>query len=304
MIGPCLDAINSLNCDPALWECVVIDNGSTDDTVKIAESKGARVFSLLNTTISALRNFGAKKAGGDFVGFIDADCVIDVDWLRNAIASFRDRKVACVGSHPSIPEGGSWVQKAWALQNQRQESVEEVDWLPSMNILVRKSAFCDIDGFNEALMTCEDVDFCYRLKHKGYKIVSNLNIKSAHHGEARTISDFFWKERWRGQSNFRGLQSHGLYLKEIPSLILPSFYLLCIGILPFTLIYVFKNSFLPLFSVIIAILLPCIILATRTCLKAGHFTYFGGLVVLYFVYSLARAPGVIPLDHYRRLNDA
>ena len=168
MIGTCLDAVNEMDYDSRLFESILVDNGSVDNTAKIGRLKGARVFTMPGETISALRNFGAKEAKGDFLAFIDADCVVYRDWLQNALHHFRDPEVGCVGSYPSIPEKSSWVQKAWTLQTQRKGRIKEVDWLPSMNILVRRNALEDVGGFNESLITCEDVDLCYRLK-KGKK---------------------------------------------------------------------------------------------------------------------------------------
>jgi glycosyltransferase involved in cell wall biosynthesis len=292
-IGVCLDSIRTLDCDTGLWECLLIDNGSADDTVEIAKAKGAKVFSLPNATISALRNFGASKSTGDFLAFVDADCVVDKDWLTNALPCFRDPTVACVGSHPGIPEECSWVQETWALQNRRTAPVEDVDWLPSMNILVRKSAFMEVEGFNESLTTCEDVDFCYRLKRQRYRIVSDARIKAIHYGEARTVLDFFKKERWRGQSNFQGILSHGFYCQEIPSLLLPVFYAVILAGLPVTMIYAFfRGAHVPFLLNAGFILLPPLIMSLRRSIEVHDFSRLARLAFLYLVYSLARTAAV------------
>jgi glycosyltransferase involved in cell wall biosynthesis len=178
MIGRCLDAINNLDYDPARRECIVVDNGSMDDTVKIAKLKGAKVLTMPDKTISALRNLGAKEARGDYLAFIDADCLINNEWLKNALPHFQNPAVGCVGSHPDIPEDCSWVEKTWHRQTGSKSKVVEVDWLGSANILVRCSAFIQTGGFNESLTTCEDVDFCYRVRCE-YKI---------HTGEAKAVS--------------------------------------------------------------------------------------------------------------------
>jgi len=297
MIGPCLDAINETDYDSRVFECILVDNNSVDNTAKIGRLKGARVFIMPEASISALRNFGAKEAKGDFLAFIDADCVVDKDWLRNTLRHFQDPEVGCVGSYPSIPEKSSWVQKAWTLQTRRKGCVEEVDWLPSMNILVRKSAFEDVGRFDEALITCEDVDFCYRLKKNKYKIISDSTIESVHFGEAATLWDFFRKERWRGQSNLRGILSHGFYLQEFPSLALPVFYLILIVFLPITLAHSFiKDIYLPFLINLAFILLPPLLLSLRTSIKVSNFTCLGKLAFLYLLYSLARTAAIFPVE--------
>jgi len=293
MIGPCLDAINRIQYDPRLFECIVVDNGSVDNTTEIARVKGAKVFELPGVTISALRNFGAKEARGDFLAFIDADCVVDRDWLGNALLHFKDSKVGCVGSYPVLPEKSSWVQRAWMLQIQTGKLVEEVRWLPSMNILVKRKAFEEAEGFNESLTTCEDVDFCYRLKEKGYRIVSDKSVRSVHFGEASTLREFVSKERWRGQSNLWGVLSHGLYLEELPSVTLPIFYLVALLALPFTLIHgLAKPSYLPFLFNLGFILTPPLLLSLRTSFKVGDFSCFHKLAFLYLIYSLARTASI------------
>lgn len=300
MIGNCLDAINVLVQNRGLYECIVVDNGSVDQTPQIAKAKGAMVFTLPDVTISTLRNFGAQKSRGEFLAFIDCDCVVAKNWLQNALFRLRDPTVGCVGSYPIIPEECSWVQRAWALQNQVGADVEDVDWLPSMNIIVRRGAFMEVGGFNESLITCEDVDFCYRLKKKRCRIISDMNVKAVHYGEARTVLEFFEKERWRGQSNLQGFLSHGFSWREVPSLILPLFYLICMTSLPFTLIQLLRGSPGALTVNIGLMFLPASLLSVRTSLKARKFTSVAELTFLYFVYSIARAVALLPIKLSRR----
>lgn len=71
VISRCLKSLNW--CD----EVVIIDNFSTDDTVKIAKKLGAKVFvSKLNNNWSTQRNFGLKKTQNDWVFFVDSDEVV------------------------------------------------------------------------------------------------------------------------------------------------------------------------------------------------------------------------------------
>jgi len=103
MIGEALDSL--LFCD----EILVIDNGSTDKTKQIAESKNAKIYELRTNDFSELRNFALNKAEGDWVLYLDADERID-DELKNSIkenisndskysAFFLKRKNYYFGSH-------------------------------------------------------------------------------------------------------------------------------------------------------------------------------------------------------------
>lgn len=57
-----------------VWEQIVVDTGSRDRTVQIAESMGARVYHYTWTDdFSAAKNYAISKAGGEWIAFLDAD---------------------------------------------------------------------------------------------------------------------------------------------------------------------------------------------------------------------------------------
>lgn len=78
LIADCLDSLSF--CD----EIVIIDNVSSDRTKDIAEKMGAKVFEFVSDDFSELRNFGLKKASGEWILYVDADERVD-DNLKTAI---------------------------------------------------------------------------------------------------------------------------------------------------------------------------------------------------------------------------
>ena len=87
-IDRCLDAIQKMKTLDMKIEIVVVDNGSTDNTIDIVKAYGAIVATKNNGTIGSLRNFGARLSSGDFIAFLDADCIVPEDWLTRALAFF------------------------------------------------------------------------------------------------------------------------------------------------------------------------------------------------------------------------
>jgi glycosyltransferase involved in cell wall biosynthesis len=219
----CLDSVLRLDYPRQHIEIIVIDNGSEDRTRDIAAAYGAKVLRNDSMNVSGLRNFGVREAKGDILAFVDADCIVSKEWLKNASVYFDDMTVAAWGAPPVIPEDATWVQQAWFLIRQKENQVQETDWLETMNLFVRKDQFLAAGGFNENLVTCEDVDFSYRIRKYG-KIISDSRLNVIHLGEAATVRHFIKKEIWRGHSNFQGIFSHGLTLKEIPSLFIPLYF--------------------------------------------------------------------------------
>jgi glycosyltransferase involved in cell wall biosynthesis len=240
-IADCLRSIFLINFDEKRYEVLVIDNGSTDRTVEVAQSMGATVFEKPGLTISGLRNFGASKANGKVLAFLDADCTVENDWLSNASKYLELSHIAAFGSAPILPPKTTWVQAAWFHIRVKKNEVEDVDWLESMNMFIPKQVFIAVGGFDETLITCEDHELSQRVSQKG-RIVSDQRIRAVHHGEADTLGRFFRKERWRATSNYQGLTRRWKNIAEWPSIVLPLVHLLLCVLFIVTLLFVATGS--------------------------------------------------------------
>jgi hypothetical protein len=98
---------------------------------------------------------------------------------------------------------------------------QPVNWLPSGNLVLRRVAFQSIEGFDESLVTCEDVDFCHRLRAKGWQLLEADELRSVHHGDPATLGALFRGELWRGQDNLRvSVRAFG-GLRDLPSIAFP-----------------------------------------------------------------------------------
>ena len=290
----CLGAIRQQDMHSVKYEIIVVDNGSTDKSLQIAKDYGARIFSAPGKTVAALRNVGARNAKGEYVAYVDADCVIDRHWLENAIRVFSDARVAAAGAPTTIGENGGLVERCWFLQRQRGRGIESVKWLPTENLIIRKSVLDEVGGFNEALISCEDADLGYKIS-RSYKILSDPAIRSLHLGEARTLGQFYRKEKWRGQGNLRGLFSHGIILDELPSLLFPLYYLITFLLFPLEAAYsLVTKDMQPLTAGLLMTFAPIALLSLRTTLRTRNWKAFLPLCLLYLVYAMARTDAILP----------
>jgi glycosyltransferase involved in cell wall biosynthesis len=85
-----------LNQDYSKWECLIIDDGSTDDTKAIVDQyvkadKRIKYFYQENSERSAARNNGIKNAKGDFICFLDSDDVYDFDHLSTFLSLIEQK---------------------------------------------------------------------------------------------------------------------------------------------------------------------------------------------------------------------
>ncbi len=67
------------------FEVIVANDGSTDQTVAIAEHHGAAVVTAIHRQIAATRNSGAKASTGDLLIFVDADTVVNAEVVQGAV---------------------------------------------------------------------------------------------------------------------------------------------------------------------------------------------------------------------------
>lgn len=190
-------------------EIIMVDNGSTDRTVAIAESLG-RVSTLKSSasTISAVRNFGASKAAGDILAFIDIDCYIREGWRKAVESILSDKSIDATGSLYDLPEDATWVETVW--WSSRPKEATKTHYMVGGNFVIRSHVFQAIRGFDEKLVTDEDSDIGERLNQEGYVIVDDPRAGAVHHGNPKTLWEFVSKEKWHASSIMETMKRHGL----------------------------------------------------------------------------------------------
>jgi mycofactocin system glycosyltransferase len=137
---------------------------------------------------AACRNLGAAAAQGEILAFIDGDCLADPDWLADLVSAFEDHAVVAVGGGVVSAAKHTLVQLYEEVRHpsQRGRSATEIrpggsnDFLPGCNMLVRRTAFLSIGGFEESMHLGEDVDLTWRLAGSAGRIVYRPDGVVAH----------------------------------------------------------------------------------------------------------------------------
>lgn len=108
-IGPCLETV--IANDPE--EIVVIDGGSIDSTVSIAESFGVRVLTPGRLGRGASRRIGYVDTSIPFVAFVDADDRLDPDWLSTTLDELRSGGYAALQSSLRVIAPRTFWDRGW-----------------------------------------------------------------------------------------------------------------------------------------------------------------------------------------------
>jgi glycosyltransferase involved in cell wall biosynthesis len=292
-IKKCLESIFMQEYSTAAFEVIVVDNGSKDASLELLKKFYVKILIDKTATISKLRNIGARNGQGNILAFVDSDCIVSKRWLEKALTYFEDEAVGIVGSHYKIPENCNWVGKAWDAISAKRGVKGEVDQLPGGNMFIAKKCFEEIGGFNETLITNEDVDICYRASKAGYRVYSDPNISVIHLGDCISLWKLFNKEIWRGQEVFR------LFLKDkrkvnFKASAFAFFFLisLMLTIIGGILLLVNGNGQVMAVAVGIFIGMP-LILSIHTAWRNNNGREIINVCLIYIIFGMARALALI-----------
>ncbi len=183
-------------------EVVVVDNGSTDNTIDILRRLDCTYYIKEGYNISQLRNYGVNKLlPTDYIVFIDADICLANDWSDVFFDFLKNNQgVELTGNRVKAP-GDTWIDKNWFCLLELENSP---NYINSGHLIVSSSIFQELGGFNEELITSEDYDFCQRYLKLGRNIShAPKNMIALHYGYPRTIKDFIHRESWHGKSDIK-----------------------------------------------------------------------------------------------------
>lgn len=257
VIARCLSSVNAARKGRCDVQVIVVDNGSTDDSITIAESYKRnlldQVISTPRLNISAVRNAGAHSSSGTYLLFLDGDMEVPENWLEKLDEWFDNERSDVLGFVDLPPEAAPWFARVWGERVlARRHSAQRVDFLPGRNIYLHRRWFDSVGGFDEKLKTGEDKDFIMRMDRAGACIMSDCSIDVVHLGYERSFHEWMRKEYWRQHSHIDLLRQQGLKLRllRFPLLAVSHLGLLALAVTvsinaPYVAALLFIISFLP-----------------------------------------------------------
>lgn len=161
------------------WECIVVEDGSTDNSVQIGYAHGVRLVSGMKRRLgpAQARNVGAQIARGDILFFIDADVLVQPGTVGHMAATMQADPglAACFGSYDDQPLATNFLSQYRNLLHHYIHQHGKIDastfW--SGCGAIRRDVFLAIGGFNEQLYerpSIEDIELGYRLQAAGHRV--------------------------------------------------------------------------------------------------------------------------------------
>lgn len=179
-IDRCIKSLLQLDYPKEKYEIIIVNNNSTDNTVKIVKEYPVKLLHEKKQSSYAARNLGITHAKGDIIAFTDADCMADKDWLKYLIRNFKDAVGSAGGALRAYNPKG--VIEHYAYENclafpaffrefHKNYCAFKYPFIATANALYQKEILEEVGLFDDSFTSSGDVDLAWRIILKGYKIV-------------------------------------------------------------------------------------------------------------------------------------
>lgn len=305
-ITACVQALRQQTIDPACYEIIVVDDGSSDGTAARAAEAGAGVITQTHRNGAAARNTGTRAARADIVCFTDADCEPKPDWLASLLARMADPSVTGVkGTYATRQRSlvARFVQLEYEDKYDLLRTQPTIDFIDTYSAAYRRDYLLANDGFDERFQFLEDQELSFRLAARGYKMVFQPDAV-VYHRHAATPATYLRKKfaiaYWKAQV-VRRFPERGWRDSHTPQVMKVQMGLMALILISLASLLLTRWSAVPLTLFLVAFLLTTVRFTVKTWRKdkrvalAAPFLLAGRALALGFGYvwgTIRPQPGV------------
>lgn len=212
-------------------EIIIIDDGSTDETVRlVSEFPSVKlILNKENKGPSRARNIGIGKSTGEIIILLDSDSYIENKfWVKQLIKAHSLYNNCLIGGGIQGVGKGFWGKAEnyfWItnLPKAGQERPFAISHLVTNNLSFKRDIFNAIGGFDESIRSGEDIVFCQEAEKSGFKLILFSNILIYHQDREGCVNII--KHWFKYGQDRQLLKKKGVYKKY--SFLLPSNPFLC-----------------------------------------------------------------------------
>ena len=259
----CLQSVQQSHWGDTQHELIYVDSRSSDNSVASAQALSAQVIVLDDASPCAAkaRNLGWHAACGEYVLFLDGDTELHPDFVCRALSTLTEPTLCAAWGH----------RRELRPQQSIYTKVLDLDWVYPTgrtlyfggDVLVRRAALAQIDGFDPSLKAGEEPELCARLRAAGWEI-EHIDAPMTLHDLAVTSLRAYWLRAYRSgiayaevaqrmrlrgdvlwQHESRRDFFHGLLFSALPVLLLGTLWLqpaLALTLMTLGLIYLLRTA--------------------------------------------------------------
>ena len=211
----CLRSVQAADTGGLSVELIYVDSASSDGSPRRAAELGAKVLHVDPPRPAAAigRNAGWRAARGEYVLLLDGDTLLDRDFLPQAVKELHsDPAIAAVWGH----------RREIATDDSLYNRILDLDWVYPPgdsefcggDVLFRRSALEQADGYNDTLIAGEEPELCARLRAQGWRI-RHIDCAMTGHDLAMHRFSQYWRRAERAGHAYADV-SHRLADSPIP----------------------------------------------------------------------------------------
>ena len=250
IIIPCYNSIkytklcvgSVLKYTTSSYELILIDNGSIDGTAEYFRklkksiktgmgrkiSRLATIISKKNLGVSGSLNRGIKISKGEYVCYLNNDVIVTIGWLEGLIrCAESDKRIGIVGcSSNSQSKNTGYVSLDWSskmkeiqrtailISLSRKGICKREHFIHGLCMFIKREVINNIGLFDERYFPCfgDDLDYSFRAKKAGYRLVSAMDVY-IYHFYCRSTKSKIFLERY-GKIEDVSIRSKRLFISK------------------------------------------------------------------------------------------
>ncbi len=216
-----LDSLLNQQYPKDLYEIIVVDDGSTDNTLEVArrfEKYGVRVLTKKNGGAADAKNYGLKHARGDYIVTVDSDTTLPPDSLEKLARIFQDPTIKAVcGAARPLNNNGNLLEKFQYYEydliiffRRVLQQADAIFVIPGAFAAFEKKVMVECGGYDPDSVT-EDQEITFKIQKKGHKIVSPIDTVCYSVVPSTLKTLFLQRVRWIKGSLYNRWKHWGLF---------------------------------------------------------------------------------------------
>jgi len=228
VLAKCLDALVGQEYDRTgiELEIIIVDSGSTDNSMEILESYGDAIKLVINPedrphlSPAEARNAGVARAEGEVLIFSDSDCVVPPDWVARMVGVMRETGAPCVIGNREPDYGEMWgtfVRRYNFIIYSNKFTIEEpvimneatlaagrpIVLLAANNFAIKSSVWNETGGMRSVFKNPSGEDLLMEIEiiKAGYDICFDPRVRVSHYHPI-SLKSMIHKSFYRGESTY------------------------------------------------------------------------------------------------------